>query len=409
MNPELLPPRRRILFLTYLYPSFLGSGTQIRAAALVRMLAARGDVYLMVVNRYERLPGPTDPEMEALCRKIQYLRLVPDREKGDNWHEISTDVAWTKIPHMDCTTGNISGALKDFYDAHGLDSLFVFRIESYFLMEGSLNLFPRAYLDLDEFASRRNQLIDNLKSEAEGTGRDPARNRANAVIRIIEKKIIPRFEKVFVSSEREAREAREIHPDGRIHVLPNVFPHRTPQTAAPATQPREILFVGTLSYYPNEDAVRYFCRDIFPLIRRVLGDSVIFRIVGFGCPPGLREVGNEPGVELMGFQEDLDPWYARASLLVVPLRAGTGTRLKILEAFVHGRPVVSTSIGAEGLEVTDGVHLLLGDTPEAFARACLEMLEKPALAAELVKAGQQLHRESYSLDRLEKCYDATLG
>ncbi|MDX6767713.1 MAG: glycosyltransferase family 4 protein [Candidatus Methylacidiphilales bacterium] len=407
LDPQM--PRRRILFLSYLYPSFNGSGTQIRAAALVRMLASRDDVFLLAANHYDRLPGPTDPELEAFCHKILYVRLVPGEATRQAWHPVEYLADWAKFPHLDCQTGHVAAAIQDFYQQNNLDKLFVFRMESFFLLEGSLDQFPGAWLDLDESTFRRNQQIEQLKSQARGIRLDPEQCRANAVIRVIENKVIPRFEKVFVSSEEEARDARRVRPQGGIEVMPNVFPDRTALTGSPADKPREILFVGTLSYYPNEDAVRYFCRDIFPLIRRVLGDSILFRIVGFGCPPGLREVGEEPGVSLMGFQEFLEPYYAQASLVVVPLRAGTGTRLKILESFVYGRPVVSTSIGAEGLDVTDGDNILLRDQPETFAQACLQLLDQPELAQRLVEGGRCLHRNRYSLDHLLRCYGQSLS
>lgn len=401
--------RRRTLFLSYLYPSFHGSGTQIRAAALVRMLAAREDVYLLVINQHPTPPGPPDKEMESLCRKCQYLQFRAPADQGEPQPPPAIQVDTAEIPRRECEIGKIGSEIKRFYDEEELNHLYVFRIESYFLMEGSLDQFPSRYLDLDESSFRRNQMISSLKSRNGREDEDPNHRRSNTVLRLLEKQLISRFPKVFTSSENEMREARAINDRVPFYVLPNIYPSRTFKPSTPAENPHEILFVGTLSYYPNEDAVRYFASEIFPLIRKVYGDSILFRIVGFGCPASLKEVDKLPGVKLMGYQESLDPFYADASLVVVPLRAGTGTRLKIQEAFTRQRPIVSTSIGAEGLKVTHGENILLADDPAAFAEACLNILAQPELAAHLVKGGLDLHRESYSLDTLIKAYDEALS
>jgi polysaccharide biosynthesis protein PslH len=410
MPPNPTPTHRRTLFLSYLYPSFYGSGTQIRAAALVRMLAAREDVYLLVINQHATLPGPPDKEMESLCCKCQYLQFQQASDRPETQHTPAIQVDTAEIPRRVCPIGTVAAEIKRFYDEEGLNHLFVFRIESYFLMEGSLDLFPSRYLDMDESSFRRNQQINSLMAKNGRAEEAPERHRANTVLRILEKQIIPRFSKVFTSSENELKQAQAINENVGFYALPNIYPFRvypphTLNASAIAQDPRAILFVGTLSYYPNEDAVRYFAAEILPLIQRKYGESILFRIVGFGCPASLKELEKLPGVRLMGYQESLDSFYTAASLVVVPLRAGTGTRLKIQEAFTRQRPVVSTSIGAEGLKVTDGENILLADEPEAFAEACLKILAQPELASRLVQGGVDLHRESYSLDYLINSYD----
>jgi glycosyltransferase involved in cell wall biosynthesis len=166
----------------------------------------------------------------------------------------------------------------------------------------------------------------------------------------------------------------------------------------------EILFVGSLSYVPNIDAVLFFCREILPLIRAKKGERVIFRIVGVWGAKALGSVLGQPGVELMGYQEKLAPLYAKACMAVVPLRAGSGTRLKILEAFAYGRVVISTSIGAEGLEVTNRKNIVLADDATSFAEACIEMIDRPELATKICEEASRLHRERYSEEALLRCY-----
>ena len=109
------------------------------------------------------------------------------------------------------------------------------------------------------------------------------------------------------------------------------------------------------------------------------------RLVGSGPAPEVRALAATAGVELLADVADVAPSYAWADLAVVPLRAGGGTRIKVLEAFAHGVPVVSTAVGAEGLDVVDGVHLRIADGAEAFAAACRQLATEPALARRLVE------------------------
>lgn len=392
-------PGGHTLLVSYLYPSCHGWGTQLRAAALLRMLAARGGVSLLLLSRVP-LSGPRDQETEALCRRVFQLRIRAEDEPR---------LADGVLDGRECLPSGVVEAVQAFAREERADTLFVFRPETCFLLEGALDSFSRRLLDLDESACRRNEGIDRLREQAGEAAPDPARRRAHVVARILEQKMLGRFDRVFVSSPDEARHASALCPEVRVHVLPNIMPLPAQTPPPPPAGPPEILFVGTLSYYPNEDAARFFAREIFPRIHAALGGAVRFRIVGQSCPPRVQALAALPGVEVAGFLPDLDEAYARASLAVVPLRAGTGTRLKILEAFGRGRPVVSTSIGAEGLEVADGRELLLRDGPEAFAQGCLEILRNPALAARLAEGGSRRVRESYTPERLLACYDAALS
>jgi len=397
--------RRRTLFLSYLYPSFFGTGTQIRAAALVQMLTAREDVYLLVTHPHVNTPEPRDFALEGLCKKIHFIPFLTD-----SWKATSE----LKKQGQDCSPvvrkqAELVGLVQQFYAENQLDSLFVFRFESCFLIKGNISSYPRRYLDLDEFPSRRIGMLDQLKTISGVTISEPTDRRFQMAIRMMEKDIVPKFEKIFVSSELEAIEARRIGGPGQIHVLPNIFLDRPRQSQLPVSLPQEILFVGSFFHPPNVDAVLYFCREIFPLIRQKLGNHVVFRIVGISSPSSVLALAEEPGVQVMGYQEKLDLFYECASVVVVPLRAGAGTRVKILEAFVYDRPVVSTAIGAAGLEVTSGENILLANTPEDFAQACIKILETPDLSTQLVEGGRKIHKKLYSAETLLRLYDEAVG
>jgi glycosyltransferase involved in cell wall biosynthesis len=168
----------------------------------------------------------------------------------------------------------------------------------------------------------------------------------------------------------------------------------------------EILFLAALDWYPNLDALDYLLEDIFPLVRQA-SPSARLRIVGRRPPAGLKErIARCPGVELVGEVADVRPFLARAAVVVVPLRIGGGSRIKILEALAMAKAVVSTSIGAEGLAVTDGVHLLLADAPSDFAARTVELLKSSEERLRLGENGRKLVVERYSWDRMARALES---
>jgi glycosyltransferase involved in cell wall biosynthesis len=170
-------------------------------------------------------------------------------------------------------------------------------------------------------------------------------------------------------------------------------------TPAPgAEQEGEILALATLDWYPNVDALDYFTKAIFPLVR-VRRPRVKLRIVGRKPSESLkRRFSSIPAVDFIGEVEDIGPYLAQAAVLVVPLRIGGGSRIKILEALAAGKAVVSTSIGAEGLEVRSGKHLLIADRPSEFARCVEELLASKDARARLGEEGRKLVNDRYGWD-----------
>jgi sugar transferase (PEP-CTERM/EpsH1 system associated) len=171
---------------------------------------------------------------------------------------------------------------------------------------------------------------------------------------------------------------------------------------APGHEPKKadsLVFVGSLDWRPNQDAVEYFIEEILPkiLLKR---PNAVFSAIGRNMPPHIARLGDRPGVNLVGEVDDVRPFARTASVFVVPLRIGGGTRLKILEALSMELPVVSTTVGAEGLELTNGKHLLLADSPADFADTVAKVCEDAELRKTLGKAGRQRVEERYGWDQL---------
>lgn len=144
-----------------------------------------------------------------------------------------------------------------------------------------------------------------------------------------------------------------------------------------------IVFTGSMDWLPNEDAIRYFMREIMPLIRKKVPDATL-TVVGRNPPSSLVDLSKEDrSLVITGRVDDVRPYIEGAAAYVVPLRIGGGTRLKIFEAMAMEKPVVSTTIGAEGLPLTNGVELLLADEPETFGDAVVKVLNDPEYATEL--------------------------
>ncbi|MFT5286019.1 MAG: glycosyltransferase involved in cell wall biosynthesis [Planctomycetota bacterium] len=176
---------------------------------------------------------------------------------------------------------------------------------------------------------------------------------------------------------------------------PDFFKPRVP--AAPRTRHR-ILYLGTLSYGPNIDAVRHFVAKVLPGLRERFGD-LEFDLVGGGATREVLELHGQ-GVNVIGGVPDVRPYLEGAALMVVPLRIGGGTRLKIVEALAMGCPVVSSAIGAEGLGLEDGVHLRITESETDLEAAVVEMLEKPEEALVMAERGQAYVREHFTWEVL---------
>jgi glycosyltransferase involved in cell wall biosynthesis len=166
----------------------------------------------------------------------------------------------------------------------------------------------------------------------------------------------------------------------------------------PAVQqnPRELIFTGSMDYMPNEDAILYFANAILPGIASVL-DDVTLTVAGRNPTPKLQGLArSNPRIRLTGSVPDIRPYLARAACFVVPIRIGGGTRLKIFEAMSMARPIVSTSLGAEGLPVSSGIHLEIADDPKAFAFQVVKLLTDPRQARSLAERAREFVTQKFT-------------
>jgi sugar transferase (PEP-CTERM/EpsH1 system associated) len=209
------------------------------------------------------------------------------------------------------------------------------------------------------------------------------------------------------TSAREAEIIRNLAPGKPVRVVPNAV---DVGYFAPSTAPIDanaIVMTGLMKYRPNVDAAVYFVREVLPELVAVR-PNLVFYIVGGDPPADVQQLAG-PNVVVTGTVSDVRPYVYKAAVFVVPLRMGGGTRLKVLEGLSMKKPMVSTSLGCEGIDVKDGKHLLIADYPAAFANAVLRLLDDRALADALTTAGRELvdrfYRWDQAVDSLHTFYE----
>jgi polysaccharide biosynthesis protein PslH len=212
-----------------------------------------------------------------------------------------------------------------------------------------------------------------------------------------DRRTLPLYDRLVAVSEQDAAEARRL-ADVPVDVVPNGarLQAPTPEVDGPPT----LLFTGTMSHPPNAEGIVWFAREVWPHV-----PDARLLVVGRDPPESVRRLASDR-IEVTGVVADVRPYFARATAVVVPLLSGGGTRMKILEAFAAGRAVVSTSIGAEGLEVSPGKHLLIADGAAAFGEKTRQLVDDGELRTALAAEARTLVEERYDWcalgDRLEE-------
>jgi glycosyltransferase involved in cell wall biosynthesis len=162
-----------------------------------------------------------------------------------------------------------------------------------------------------------------------------------------------------------------------------------------------ILSLGTMSWPPNIDSMLYFAKDIMPIIKKQFPGCTL-TIAGSNPSPVIQALASEPDISVTGFVDDVDEIARNCGVFIVPLRSGSGVRVKILNALAMGLPIVSTTIGVEGLDVRNGEHLLIADTPADFAESVIRVLTDSDLAQKLGENGRKFVCENYSWETVSK-------
>lgn len=319
--------------------------------------------------------------------RLQLCRRETPVERGRAAHYLRGALSVHGQPQFALTSGDRQLAAFEEALERRPDALFLHRLNAAMPMLRSTAARPPVALDLDDIEHRKFGRL--LRQPPVWPGKRlgyawlPALRRA-------ERRAVRTARKTFVCSEEDRSYVAGWAKTAGVAVVPNAT--EIPPAPPPASDPA-MLFLGSFAYGPNQAGVSWLLEEVWPRVRERMPEA---RLLLAG--PGSREkVGASPpaGVEALGFVEDLADAYGQARVACAPILAGGGTRLKIVEAAAYGRPVVSTTLGAEGLDLRAGEHLLLADDPSEFAAACVELLSNPERCREMGDAARAFVADRY--------------
>lgn len=396
---------RRVVYVTPVFPSFTGSGLAMRAAAGLKLLSRWATIDLLVIPIYNDRIDVPPADVVNLC---QSWKSVPNPD-WSNFDPPSSDIIKIvgnekNIPReWRWCSAEWRRRIKKAIHSFNPDLVFVFKFYLAPYVLPNIGALP-CWLDIDELESSYRARLARVYSLCDKKEQAREMELEAQGYAKLEAQYLGRFNKVFASSKREAEGILSRFKKATVRVLPNSYPKSLPYPQRTATGNARLLFVGSLGYFPNEDAVKYFNREILPLIKQRSRVPVELVVVGGGWkqavePAKLKTFYTD--VKFVGEVEETTPFYAETDIVVVPLRSSGGTRIKILEAFSHSRAVVSTSIGAEGLELLDGVHLEIADRVEDFTEKVVNLIEDSQRRTELAKKGHELFKNQYLMKNLE--------
>ncbi len=408
-------PKPALLYITPVVPRHSGAGISMRAGSHVSALCSLFDVTLAIVNPDEEELGHLPPDLKECCSSVivierpsRYTLLC--RAFRARRTRLLLELVWP-FPAPMAKTDAALAELARVLVGRRFAVIHCFRMHTARIL-GRLRpedvKDTQAILDIDDYESRaRFRYAKNSRADI-GLQMAMLRWFEGVKYLLAEALTLPRFNTASVCSEIDRRVLSARFPSVEWVVVPNVVP--PPELGERGDSGVfNFLFVGTLDYPPNNDGILYFCREVLPLLRR--GANKPFKITIAGRNPGtaVRQLSQLENVEVVANPQSVAPYYWQADACIAPIRAGGGTRIKILEAFSHRVAVVATSLAAEGLDVIPDGHAAIADDPAGFAEACLRVLADDHYRQRLAAAGYDLYRSSFSSDSLVRVFAAIHG
>ncbi|MCP4959191.1 MAG: glycosyltransferase [Actinomycetia bacterium] len=367
------------------------SGYRRRIAQQVRALAQVGTVYWIVAPRGRRDDGetPTVPA-ELSGRVVAVLVPAPTRSRASRVTRWTTGDLPRSVAAGDW--GSVLAHLSRL-DLAAFDFVFCVGLASFEHVKGTIRCDQFTVVDMVDLESTKLEQASDIRTQGivgrvrSGLNRSEVRRW-----RRLEKSVAAEATATILSSDSETDTI-----GGNARCVPNTYDDPAPIRRR-ISSPPNILFVGSLDYPPNADGLDWFVCGIWPTLRARIPE-LSMRVVGEGLSTQ-HSARRCAGIEVIGPVADLRPLLEEATLCVVPLRWAGGTRVKILEAFAHELPVVSTTVGAAGLDVSDDCELRVADDPEGFASACAEIIEDPHLAERIAEAGRQAFESKHETNHV---------
>jgi polysaccharide biosynthesis protein PslH len=385
-----------LLALTPYIPYPPNFGGSVRIYHLIRQLSRRHRVHLL---SFREEVGAGDPlGLEPFCRSIT---LIPRRVGDKRLQQLTSLLSPHSFQWRFHYTKTMQEALNRLVSEQAIDLILV----EFSQMAGFR--FPAGVpVVLDEH-NVEFDLLERMAAHEGGTTRRLFNRLEAAKFRREELGAAKHAALTLVTSDRDGELLASHSPGLKTVTITNGVDCDHFARPDGPRNPDTAVFVGATHYFPNEDGVLFFLRDIHEEIRKTRPNFKL-TVVGGNPPLSITSYRSE-SVAITGYVEDVRPYMWAASLFVVPLRMGGGTRFKIVEAMAAGVPVVSTRLGAEGIPVSDGRELLLADDPGEFAKAVGRVLSDPELAESLSRAGSAFVRRHFDWSVIGDKLDAALG
>jgi glycosyltransferase involved in cell wall biosynthesis len=394
----------RILFVSTNLPVPANNGYAIRSLSIVQALASNGHeldfVSFVGKDRFQAL----DP-LASYCRKIDLLEpgLTNLSQRVDYLQRLLCLFSFRPYAlqrfRSELMLARIQQQVKkEHYDLIVCDGLHSLANVPKTEVPIVLNCHNVEHLIFKRYSQIEKNLLKKWYASMEAQ-----------LILVAERRSCHRIAIAMTCSKEDRDTLHQLQPRLPIFVVPNAVD--TDSISAdlqdePVDKSPILLFQGGMDWYPNRDAVEFFARSILPLVRAEF-PHVRFLVAGRNPPPNfVEELNASSGVEFTGTVPDMRPYLSAATAVVVPLRIGSGTRIKILEAGAAGKPIVSTSVGAEGLELKAEQEIVLADDPAAFANSVISLLRDPERRNLIGKSARTVIVERYSHLALKKSLDA---
>lgn len=388
------------LFLAPQVPWPLDVGSKIRTWNLLKSYAELGPVTLVCYAQDEKEVAAAEA-LRGSVAALHVIRLTPMPGSGGPLAQALH--RWPRIIRY-FTRAEFSRTVNEVSAAQRFD---IVHVERLFMAEGIAGLAPsRALrvLDVDDLESAKARR--DLDAMSWRKPRKWLQTLDYLKLRAYESRTLRRFDQALVCSDLDRAALARRMVSGKAVTYRNGA--ELDATVRPATDDgRTLLFFGALDYGPNVDAALFLVREIWPRIRAAF-PGVRLRIAGKSPCDEVRALHNGDDVQVTGYVSDKAELFASVTATVVPIRSGGGTRIKILEAMASGKAVVSTRVGCEGIDATDGENILFGDSAEEFAQACLRLLRDAPLRERLALAGRELVSRHYDWSSIRRDFVARL-
>ncbi len=391
------PDRLSVLYVSHMPPSPPRFGAQARMHGLMTSLARRHDITAVSLVDEDFDLEECGRAMREYCRQV-ILISNPNGRSGfaKRLLQLRSMASLRSFEHHRYSVPALQQALDGVLQRERLDVVNLeFPYLAHFRFQQSPPGTPRPPLVIDtheiaydivrQFARRGGSLARKLYA---GLDWRKLRREELAAFRAAEG--------ICTCSTADQQRLLAEVPSARTVVIPNAadVEHYQPRASDPPRDGRTVVFFGLMSTFPNIDGALFFLREIWPRIAAERPQARC-KIIGARPPPSVLELAG-PRVEITGLVDDLRPHLAAAAVLVVPLRIGGGTRLKIVEGMAMGKAIVSTALGAEGIDAVPGRDILIADDAERFAASVIRLLDDPDLAARLGRSARQVAVERYA-------------